>query len=158
MSEYAIEEVTDLDAVWPELELLVLGIIEYHRPWDQRVRKAGWAPIMREYMAGCLTFVARDDSGRPIGFLSGTVGPEAGIFEGIAGHIDNAFVAADARGLGVGRALTQRFEAVCRAHGAAQVRLEVAVGNASGQAFWRRAGYEVTMEAMHKPLEVIHDG
>jgi ribosomal protein S18 acetylase RimI-like enzyme len=149
---FVIEEVTDLDAAWPELELLVLGIIEYHKPWDRRVLKAGWAPIMREYMATCLTLVARE-SGLAVGFLSGTVGPDVGIFEGAVGHIDNAFVIESARRRGVGQALTERFEARCRDRGANEVRLDVAEGNALGMGFWRRSGYEVTMHAMSKSLE-----
>jgi ribosomal protein S18 acetylase RimI-like enzyme len=150
---FVIEEVTDLDAVWPELELLVLGIIEYHRPWDQRALKSGWAAIMRDYMARCLTLVARNEAGKAVGFLSGTVGPDVGIFEGVVGHIDNAFVIESARRRGVGQALTEQFEARCREQGAGEVRLDVAEGNELGLGFWRRSGYEVTMHAMRKPLE-----
>jgi ribosomal protein S18 acetylase RimI-like enzyme len=150
---FVIEEVTDVSAAWPDLEPLVLGIIEYHRPWDQRVLKAGWAPIMREYMARCLTLIARNEAGEAVGFLSGTVGPDVGIFEGVVGHIDNAFVIESARRLGVGQALRRRFEARCRDYGAGEIRLDVAKGNALGLAFWQRSGYEVTMHAMRKPLE-----
>jgi ribosomal protein S18 acetylase RimI-like enzyme len=85
--------------------------------------------------------------------LSGTVGPDVGIFEGVVGHIDNAFVVEGARRLGVGQALTRGFEARCRDQGAGEIRLDVAEGNSDGLAFWRRSGYEVTMHAMRKPLE-----
>jgi len=152
--EFVIGEVTDTDAVWPELEGLVLGIIEYHRPWDQRVLRADWATRMREYMAShCFTLVARSESGAPLGFLSGTVGPDVGIFEGVVGHIDNAFVIESARRQGVGRALAERFEKRCRDEGARSIRLDVAAGNSMGFVFWAQASFVTSRFELEKRLE-----
>jgi GNAT superfamily N-acetyltransferase len=139
---------------WADLEPLIIGIFEYHQPWDQRVFRSDWAPIMREYMASrCFTLLARDEAGAPLGFLSGTVGPEVGIFEGVVGHVDNAFVVQQSRGRGVGSALLHRFEAWCREHGAKELRLEVAHGNDLGLGFWQERGYAISMHAMRKTLE-----
>jgi GNAT superfamily N-acetyltransferase len=158
MSEgFEIQEITDMDAAWPELEPLILGLFDYHRPWDQRVLRPDWAAGMREYMATrCSTLLARGESGAPLGFLSGTVGPEVGIFEGVVGHIDNAFVVEEARGRGIGSGLLYRFETWCREHGAVELRLEVAHGNDLGLRFWQEKGYTTSMRAMRKPLE--HSG
>lgn len=152
---FTIEEVTDMDAAWPEIEPLVAGIIDYHRPWDQRPLRPNWAAVMREYMAGqCTTLLARGTGGEALGFLSGTIRTDYGIFEGIEGHIDNAFVVEHARRRGVGSALRERFEALGRERSGRDVTLDVALGNRLGDAFWRSAGYTAAMQAMRKSLEV----
>jgi GNAT superfamily N-acetyltransferase len=150
---FVIEEVPDVVALWPELEPLVLGILDFHRPWDDRELRADWATPMREYMATHgLTLVARNTSGNAIAFLNGTVGPEVGIYEGIVGHIDNAFVLEQERSRGIGMALVERFEAWCRSRGATEIGLDVADGNVVGLGFWRRSGFKVNLHAMRKKL------
>lgn len=152
--DFVIEEVTDLDAVWPEIETLVLGIAEYHQPWDTRTLRDDWAPIMRDYMRSCgLTLLARDANGEAVGFLSGDI-PTGDIFREVIGHIDNVYLLERARRQGVGSALVSRFEAWCREQGASEVRLDVNLRNEPGLRFWARSGYTATMQAMSKPLEV----
>ena len=154
-TEYVIEEVMDFDKAWPALEALTFGIIEYHRPWDNRKLRPNWSGIMREYMeTQCTTLPARRPGGEAIGFLTGTIRSDFGIFEGTFGHVDNAFVVERARKEGIGRGLYDRFEGICRARGASEVRLEVATGNKLGARFWRGAGFEVQMQEMSKSLEV----
>ena len=154
-SDFTIEEVSDLSVAWAELEPLVLGIVEYHRPWDQRRLRSNWADIMREYMAAqCVTLLARSASGQPIGFLRGTVRADYGIFEGVEGHVDNAFVVGPMRGSGVGRSLYQQFEAICLARGTREVYLDVALDNEVGDSFWRTRGFMTAMRQMKKSLEV----
>jgi ribosomal protein S18 acetylase RimI-like enzyme len=150
---FTIEEVTDLDAAWPKIEPLVLGIIEYHRPWDARKLSPNWAGVMREYMQSqCTTLLARNHDGEALGFLSGTIRADFGIFEGTLGHVDNIFVVEHVRRDGIGSALCERFEAICASRGCDEVRLDVAIGNEPGNGFWRRSGYEPATQAMHKSL------
>ena len=152
---FVIEEVANVVATWPDLEPLVLGILDFHRPWDARELRPDWATPMKEYMATHgMTLVARNNAGAAIAFLHGTVGPEVGIYEGVFGHIDNAFVLEAERSHGVGKALVERFEQWCRSHGAAEIRLDVAEGNVVGLGFWRRSGFEISMQAMRKKLVV----
>jgi GNAT superfamily N-acetyltransferase len=151
--EFYIEEVSDLTAAWPELEPLTLGLIDYHRPWDERHLKPEWASIMLEHMKGQgLTLIARDSSGTAVGFVSGGVS-DAMIFSDMTGHIDNVFLTEAARRHGVGTKLLQRFEAWCVGHGASELRIEVNAGNEPGKRFWMRSGYSVTSLEMRKSLE-----
>ena len=150
-----IEEVADIVAMWPELEPLVLGILDFHRPWDDRMLRPNWATPMREYMATHgMTLVARNGSGDAVAFLNGTVGPEVGIYEGIVGHIDNAFVVEHERAHGIGKALVERFETWCLGHGATEISLDVAHGNVVGLGFWQKSGFNVRMHAMRKKLVI----
>jgi GNAT superfamily N-acetyltransferase len=156
MSEFEIEEVRDIDAVWPEVEPLVLGIIEYHRPWDDRVPKlrADWADRMQEFMAtskDSVLFVARQ-KGKAVGFVHGHVTRDWGIFTQDEAFIHNAFVQEDARRLGVGTALLSRFEAWVREQGVEVVQLHVNAGNALGQQFWSKAGYGPVEQVLGKML------
>jgi GNAT superfamily N-acetyltransferase len=156
--EFVIEEVTDFDAAWPELERLVMGIIDYHRPWDSRSLRHNWAPIMREYMEQrCVTLVAAGKESGLLGFLSGTIRSDFGIFEGTVGHIDNVFVVEQARGQGIGRGLFQRFEQMCLEQGAGEISLDVALGNDLGEDFWHQSGFGIQMYSMRKSLEASHD-
>ena len=151
--EFVIETVADIDAIWPELEPLLLGLIEYHQPWDNRTLKPDWATVMRSYMSGVdMTLIARDSAGRAVGFVSGGVS-DALIFSDITGHIDNIFVAEEARGQGAGAALLSAFEAWCRERGASEVRLEVNDANERGRGFWGDAGYRVSGLEMRRLLE-----
>jgi ribosomal protein S18 acetylase RimI-like enzyme len=151
---FVIESVTDFDEAWPELEALVLGIVDYHRPWEAKTLRPKWAPIMREYMENhCINLIARSDAGEALGFLSGTIRSDFGIFEGTIGHVDNAFVVESARGDGIGRQLYQHFEAMCSEQGVVEIRLDVAEGNHLGERFWQGSGFKTQMLVMSKTLE-----
>jgi GNAT superfamily N-acetyltransferase len=156
---FEIEEVRDMDAVWPEVEALVLGIIEYHQPIDPRPLRQDWSIRMRSYMepgADALTLLARE-SGDTVAFLNGRVWRDHGIFDEVYAYIDNAFVRQDARGQGVGRALLARFESWSRRRGAANMRLNVSAANELGLTFWTRAGFRITDHAMAKSLRAGRD-
>ena len=154
MSGFVIEQVEDLDAVWPEIEALLVGIIEYHRPWDARELRPDWSPRMREYMAsGCTTFLARDAAGEAVGFIEGKVTHDYGIFVETVAHVDNAFVVESHRRQGVGAQLLQRFEDWSRDQGATDLALEFAHGNDLGLSFWRKSGFEPRQLVMGKRFE-----
>ena len=151
-----IEEVTDFDQRWPEIETLVLGQIDYHRAWDSRQLRDDWAHRMREFMASHgVTLLACDGAGRAVGFINGDVARDFGIFQETTGHISNAFVVDDERRQGIGIALLERFEGWCRDQGADEIRLEVAEGNDLGLSFWHKSGYTVAMHEMRKHLEAV---
>lgn len=151
-----IEEVRDLDAAWAELEPLMLGIIEYHRPWDPRTLVADWKQRIRAYMAvdgGNITLIARD-AGEAVAFLNGSMAPDGGIFEEGFAFINNIFVRDGSRGSGAGTALVRRFEEWARERGAHELRLHVNAGNEPGRASWGAGGFEVVEEVRRKPLRV----
>jgi aminoglycoside 6'-N-acetyltransferase I len=153
---FYIEEVRDVRAVWPELERLMVGIIEYHRPWDARELRDDWAPRVREYLdrgPEIVTFLARNQAGRAVGFVSGYLQKDYGIFKEPFSFIDNVFVEEDNRGAGVGTALVERFEAWSKAQGATEVQLHVNAGNSLGQRFWDREGFRPSEYVMRKPVE-----
>lgn len=67
---------------------------------------------------------------------------------GAPGHVDvfQMWVAPEARGLGVGKALLEAALAWCRGHGAKVVRLGVAEGDTPANRLYRRAGFVVVGE------------
>lgn len=65
-------------------------------------------------------------------------------------------VAAQARGLGVGRALLDATEVWARAHGVDRLTLEVFVGNERARAVYVKAGY--VEEGLHKGAVRFPDG
>ncbi len=145
-----------MKAAWADLEPLAAGIIDYHRPWDQRPLRADWSERIRDWRAGLpegFTLLARDEKGSPVAFLDGHIIRNYGIFEEVAAFIDNAFVVESARRGGAGTALLRRFEAWARQRGASEVQLHVSAGNALGKSFWGREGFTPYVYAMHKLLE-----
>jgi GNAT superfamily N-acetyltransferase len=155
MPSYVIEEVRDVRAAWAELEPLIAGIIEYHRPWDARTLRRDWRERVQDYMARgpqFVTLIVRHEAGSAVGFLSGFVERDYGIFEEPFSFIDNIFLQEDARRNGAGAALVEQFEAWSRQKGAADVQLHVSAQNVLGQAFWNREGYRPVEYILRKPL------
>jgi GNAT superfamily N-acetyltransferase len=156
MAGFAIEEVTDMDTAWPEVESLLSGIIEYHEPIDSRRPSENWPERWRGHLTGRqdgIFILARSEDGSAIAFMDGSVFRDPGIFDEVFGYIDDAFVRADHRANGVGSALLDRFEAWSRSQGATVIRLEVVAANELGMSFWTRAGFEVERHVMHKELK-----
>jgi ribosomal protein S18 acetylase RimI-like enzyme len=100
-----------------------------------------------------VTLIVRNEAGRAVGFLSGYVEREYGIFEEPFSFIDNIYLQEDARRNGAGAALVERFEAWSRTMGAADVQLHVNAQNVLGQGFWDREGYRPVEYILRKPLE-----
>ena len=154
--DFEIEEVRDLEAAWPELEPLLIGILEYHRAWDLRPLRTDWRTRWMTYFASrsdSIFLLAFRQDGRAVGFLNGSVVRDHGIFDQAFGDIDNAFVQEESCAKGVGTALLRNFETWCRGGGAAEVRLHVDAANQLGVQFWTKAGFQTYSFAMKKRLE-----
>ena len=152
---FSIEEVADFDAAWPDLEMLSLGIIDYHRPWDERALRADWSERMHGYLEGMqdsLTLIARNDAGAAVAFVTGKVEKDYGIFIESFAFIANFYVVPEARAQGVGSQLLRRFEDWARAEGATELRLHVNAGNELGQRFWEINQLHPIEYVMSKPL------
>jgi GNAT superfamily N-acetyltransferase len=138
---------------WPDLEPLLEGIMAYHRPWDPRTPIDGWTSRIFEFMEKeGVTFLARDASGKVIGFLNGLLRKDQGVFLEPFAFVSNAFVEEDVRSLGVGTALLLRFEAWATADGAQDIRLNVNAANDLGLSFWRKNGFQTFEYILRKPL------
>lgn len=61
----------------------------------------------------------------------------------LIGRVYSIAVAAAARGQGLGARLLQRLETAARAHGLAEMRLEVRKDNAGALALYQRRGYQI---------------
>jgi GNAT superfamily N-acetyltransferase len=153
---FAIEEVRDLREAWTDIVPLLEGIMEYHRPWDTRTPAEGWTSRIYEVMRTeeNVTFLARDEASRAVGFINGLLHKDEGIFVEPFAFVNNAFVKEHARFNGAGTALFQHFEEWARRAGAEDIRLNVNAGNALGVDFWRRAGFEPSEYVLRKSLGV----
>jgi GNAT superfamily N-acetyltransferase len=152
--EFVIEEIHDLRGAWPEIEPLLEGIMEYHRPWEKRTPMPGWTNRLYEIMDTIenVTFLARDESRRAVGFLNGAVHKDQGIFREPFAFVNNAFVVEQARSHGVATALLRSFEVWARAAGAEDIRLNVSAGNELGLSFWAKSGFDTHEYIMRKPI------
>jgi ribosomal protein S18 acetylase RimI-like enzyme len=68
------------------------------------------------------------------------------------GEITDLFVRPEARRAGIARELADAALGWLRAAGVARVEIQVAVGNAEGQAFWRALGFGDLMDVLQKRL------
>jgi ribosomal protein S18 acetylase RimI-like enzyme len=68
------------------------------------------------------------------------------------GEITDLFVRPEARRAGVARELADAALGWLRAAGVGRVEVQVAVGNAEGQAFWRAHGFGDLMDVLQKRL------
>jgi GNAT superfamily N-acetyltransferase len=150
-----IEEVTDLDAVWPELRQLFVALNDYHEPWLSRRLRDDWEPRWRDYIAlrdDRLILVARDGD-HAVGYFSAMIRRDYGLFDELVGFLEEAYLLPDYRSAGLGRRLLRRVEAWCRARGAPEVRLDVIAGNKLGVRFWTLSGFGLQSMTMRKSLE-----
>jgi len=67
-------------------------------------------------------------------------------------EITDLGVRPELRRRGIGRLLVEEAQAWVRDRGVARIEIQVATGNAEGQAFWRAVGYADLMDVLHKRL------
>ena len=127
---------------------LWLDLIEHHR---RLAPQNPPAPNLREVLASeirrglqrqrCRLLVA-ERAGARIGFLFAEVEPAGEPNEGASsGWIHELFVAPDARGRGVARALIDQADAFFAANRVQRVSVRVESGNAEALRYWRQRGF-----------------
>jgi GNAT superfamily N-acetyltransferase len=152
--DFEIEEVRDIDAAWPELRSLFLGLHDYHEPFLGRRLRDDWEGRWYDYVTAPgerVVFFARN-SEDVVGYLNAYVRRDFGLFDELVGFIDDAYVVEDARSRGIGRALLRRVEDWFLSRGIGEVRLNVAAANERGVRFWTQAGFEPQNMTMRKAL------
>ena len=141
--EFVIEEVRDLDAAWPELEVLLRDSHEYYMPivgygpspdWIEEV-KARFQPG-----AEAILLLVRS-TGKPVGFANAAVRTSPGEPPPRFVYIDNVYVLAESRGSGIGTAIARHLEAWARNQGVSEIRLDVFANNEVAVTFWRQFGF-----------------
>jgi GNAT superfamily N-acetyltransferase len=151
---FVIEEVTDLDAGWPELTLLFLELHDYHEPFLPRRLRDDWEQRWRDFVKpgeDRLVLLARR-SGTAIAYLNAELRRDYGLFDETIGFVDDAYVREEERDKGIGRALLARAEAWFRERGVDELRLNVVAGNKRGVRFWTLSGFQLQSMTMTKRL------
>ena len=105
---------------------------------------------------GGFTLLAETD-GTPVGFLLGLRGAEEGTYvvpdERRFGDISDIFVAEEARGQGVGKALMLAAEGRFRAMGLTRVRITALTANKDAVAAYTATGFTPLYTVLEKPIE-----
>jgi GNAT superfamily N-acetyltransferase len=134
----AIATVTEADL--PELLPLMRGYCDFYEsnPSDGKLLDMSRALLANPDFEG-VQFMARDDSGRAIGFATifWTWSTNAAAR---LGTMNDLFVSADARGSGAAEALIGACVERCRERGAARLEWQTALDNARAQAVYDRVG------------------
>ena len=126
-----------------------------HEARDPRYRlsddaAARWSTSFRDWTRSTQSRVwLALDAGRPVGLLTAHLYQPAPTYRpGLLVHVDDLYVAPEARGSGVARQLLDAARAWGRAEGAGHLQAGVLAANAAGRAFWAREGaadYSVTV-------------
>src|SRR5215217_9141898 len=122
-----IEEVRDLERVWAELKQLFLELHEYHQPWLARQLRPDWEQRWHDYVTigdDRLILLAQQD-GKAVAYLNASIRRDYGLFTETVGFIDDAYVQAGLRRLGLGSEMLARAEGWFRERGVEDVRLNV---------------------------------
>ena len=152
--EFVIEEVRDLDGVWVDLTALSLEFEDYSRAFRSRTLRDDWAQAWRKQIApgdDRMVLLARRNE-EAIGYLIVEVVRDSQFFDQAFAYLQEAFVRAEARNQGIGRALLTRAENWCQDHGVLDLRLNVWAANVIGTRFWTLAGFAVESVTMKKSL------
>ena len=120
-----------------------------HEALDPRYRlsddaAARWRTSLRDWVrspASRVLFAQETDASEPVGLLTAHLYEPAPTYRPhLLVHVDDLYVAPEARGHGLGRALVEAAVAWGRAEGATQLRAGVLATNAAGRAFWASVG------------------
>jgi len=94
-------------------------------------------------------FVAEEDDGRLVGYISTWRDPEAGI-----GHIPNVVVAAGYRAQGLGRRLIEHALQHFRNSGLTHAKIETLVQNEVGQGLYTSIGFREVARQIHLVMDL----
>jgi GNAT superfamily N-acetyltransferase len=150
-----ILEVSDLDAEFPTLALLLEELHEYHMPYWPREFLPDWRDIWRRFIAGPdprLVLIARD-GGEPVGLMMAAERHNPALFEETFTQLEDAYVREPYRRSGLGSAMLRRVEAWSGERGVLEVRLGVVAANQLGVDFWTRSGFKPLTHLMAKRVE-----
>jgi GNAT superfamily N-acetyltransferase len=154
-TEYRVERVLDLDAVWTDLTALFLEFEAYHQAFQPRQLLPDWQARLAQRLQlhyDRLILLARAD-GDAVGCLVGVIRRDDGLAADTYGYLTYAFVQESHRRGGVGRALLAEAEAWCRQRGATRVELDVFDENELAVGFWSASGFRPLSLTMSKTLE-----
>jgi GNAT superfamily N-acetyltransferase len=121
---------------------------EEHTEHDQIYATApGAERVMRRFLADLTAsshtflFVA-ESGGQTVAFISGELREGSPTFrQRTWASVDDVFVEAESRNLGIGRALLQSVEAWAKERGANGISLQVAAANRRGRKFYEELGF-----------------
>ena len=153
--EFVIEEVTDLDATWPEIEPLRAALAEYSSGLRKVPRIGGWRDHLREtHPSGpdAITLLAKSE-GEADGFMCCETMHNHLMYDESFVYIESAFVTEELRHAGVGRALLDHAEAWCGRRGIRQMRTTTDATNALGMVGWPALGFSPSSYNFTKWLE-----
>jgi GNAT superfamily N-acetyltransferase len=124
----------------PELLPLVRGYCDFYQatPSDQELLELSRALLADPQREG-LQLLARDDAGRAVGFATLYWSWQTLVATRV-GVLNDLFVAAEARGMGVAEELIAACLERCREHGATRLVWQTAVDNHRAQAVYERVG------------------
>lgn len=153
MSAVEIEEVRDLDAVWPDVARLFAELHEFHVPFGEPPLRAGWQGMLRSQLAGFdrILLLARHE-GKAVGLMNARLQRSAGLYDDQFGFIENAYLAPEQRGTGVAQTLLDSVEAWCRSRGVGVLRLSVNAHNALAMRFWEKSGFQPMLLTLTKEI------
>jgi len=154
VATFVIDEVKDLDAVWPEVESLLIGLSDYSAELVGLPRVANWRELLRERAPSgpeAITLLARS-GGLAVGLLSCVLVHNLLQYEETFAYVDAGFVLEPYRRTGATRALLARAEEWSRGLGIYQLRTTVHAVNTLGLVAWQGLGFSPSSHNLTKWL------
>jgi ribosomal protein S18 acetylase RimI-like enzyme len=136
---------------------LVPSLLEFGSPaWrNADALVAGFGEVLSQTVRSqnprATVLIAEASDGTPLGFISLKV--VANLEGGERGHVADLAVTANARRMGVGKALMEAGEAWAREHAFGLLSLDVWSTNDAALAFYRRLGYSAESLCLFKRLD-----
>jgi GNAT superfamily N-acetyltransferase len=152
---FVIEEVTDLDAVWPHMTSLFLEFEGHNQAFEPRDLLPDWNQRLKARLAlhDDRLILLASVQGHVAGCIVAVIRRDDGLARGVHGYLSHMFVREAFRRTGVGSALLARAEGWCSQRGAERVELDVFEENRLGMRFWSNAGFYTCSRTMRKSLE-----
>ena len=153
MSAFEIEEVRNLDAVWPDVVALFEELHDYHVPLDEPPLVSGWQGKLRAQFSGPdrMALLARVN-GEVVGLMNARIQRATGLYDESYGFIENAFLKDEHRGCGIAQAMLSRTEEWVQRHRIGLIRLSVNAQNELALHFWDKSGFKPMLHILSKTL------